>query len=150
MAVSDDALRLSEAHRRRAVILAVRPEVDGGHYPAKRAVGEPFVIEADIVGDGHDVLRAVALDRPAGRAAWRETEMALAGNDTWRAAIELTALGRHIYTVIAWVDAFATWRRGLERKLAAGIDVTVELLEGAALIEVAHARHADPALRQAA
>ncbi|TMQ09434.1 MAG: alpha-1,4-glucan--maltose-1-phosphate maltosyltransferase [Deltaproteobacteria bacterium] len=150
MTVADDAVHLSEAHRRRAVILAVRPEVDGGHYPAKRVVGEPLVIEADIVGDGHDALRAVALDRPASRAAWRETEMALAGNDTWRAAIELTALGRHAFTVVAWIDAFATWRRGLERKLAAGVDVTVELLEGAALIEAAHARRADPALRQAA
>src|SRR5213595_3336186 len=74
MTVADDAVHLSEAHRRRAVILAVRPEVDGGHYPAKRVVGEPLVIEADIVGDGHDALRAVALDRPASRAAWRETE----------------------------------------------------------------------------
>src|SRR5215468_9427267 len=113
MAREHDAGSLSEAHRRRAVIVAVRPEVDGGHHPVKRVVGEPLAIEADIVGDGHDVLRAVALDRPASSKVWRETEMALAGNDTWRATIELTALGDHLYTVVAWIDGFATWRRGL-------------------------------------
>ncbi|HMG52046.1 MAG TPA: alpha-1,4-glucan--maltose-1-phosphate maltosyltransferase [Kofleriaceae bacterium] len=148
----------ADAHRRRAVVVAVRPEVDGGRYPVKRALGEPLAIEADIVGDGHDVLRAVALDRPPGGPPggppaaehWRETELALGADDTWRATIELVGLGRHHYTVVAWVDAFATWRRGLARKLAAGVDVAVELLEGAALVEAAHARRADPALRQAA
>src|SRR5215510_7871935 len=145
----DAAGSLSEAHQRRAVVLAVRPEVDGGRYPVKRALGEPLAIEADIVGDGHDVLRAVVLDRPAGAEGWRETELVAAGNDTWRATIELTALGRHHYTVVAWVDAFATWRRGLERKAAAGFDVAVELLEGAALVEAADARRGDLLLRQA-
>src|SRR5215510_9433873 len=149
MATERDA-GLSEALRQRAVVLAVRPEVDGGRYPVKRALGEPLAIEADIVGDGHDVLRAVVLDRPAGAERWRETELVAAGNDTWRATIELTALGRHHYTVVAWVDAFATWRRGLERKLAAGQGVEVELLEGAALVAAAHARRADPVLHRAA
>jgi len=144
---SVDAVRdLTDAHRSRALVLAVRPEIDGGRYPVKRVVGEPLVVEADIVGDGHDVLRAVLLDRPAGAAAWRETELVLIDNDTWQATLELTAVGRHRYTVIAWVDAFATWRRGLERKLAAGVDVSLELLEGALLIDAARARSGDSAL----
>jgi starch synthase (maltosyl-transferring) len=165
MSADDRRIRgLSEAQHRRPVVLAVRPEVDGGRYPVKRVLGESLAIEADIVADGHDVLRAVVLDRAPGRApgpapgaapgaaadAWRETELELAGNDVWRAAIELAALGRHRYTVVAWVDAFATWRRGLERKLAAGVDVTVELLEGAQLVEAARARGGDPALDRAA
>src|SRR5262249_42471093 len=137
MMATDRNAGLSEGLRPRAVVLAVRPEVDGGRYPVKRALGESLAIEADIVGDGHDVLGAGALDRPAGGARWRETELAAAGNDTWRATVDLAALGRHHYTVIAWVDEFATWRRGLERKLAAGLDVAVELLEGAALVDAA-------------
>jgi starch synthase (maltosyl-transferring) len=148
----------TEACRQRAVVLAVRPEVDGGRFPVKRALGEPLAIEADIVADGHDVVRAVVLDRAAGSAAgsapgataWRETALVLGPDDTWRATIELAGLGRHRYTVEAWIDAFATWRRGLERKLAAGLDVGVELLEGAALVEAACARRPDPVLRQAA
>jgi starch synthase (maltosyl-transferring) len=90
------------------------------------------------------------LDRAPGAEAWRETELVLADNDTWRATLVVAALGPHRYTVIAWVDAFATWRRGLARKCAAGLDVAVELLEGAALVEAAHARSGDPALRCAA
>jgi starch synthase (maltosyl-transferring) len=150
----DAACSLGEAHRQRALVLAVRPEVDAGRYPVKRALGEPLHIEADIVGDGHDLLRAVVRDRPVSSSRaddrWRETELVLGPDDTWRATIELSALGRHRYTVVAWVDAFATWRRGLERKVAAGVEVGVELIEGALLIEAAHARRADPALSHAA
>jgi len=119
----------------RAVVLAVRPEIDGGRYPAKRVVGECVEIEADVVGDGHDVLRAQLLHRPPGASEWHEIELHHKGNDTWCASFETTVMGRHRYTVTAWVDAFATWRRGLERKFAAGADVHVELLEGALLVE---------------
>ncbi len=150
MIAQDDARSVSDTELRRAVVLAVRPVVDGGRYPVKRVLGEPLAIEADIVVDGHDVLRAVVLDRPPGVESWRETELVAAGNDAWRATIELSALGRHRYTVLAWVDAFATWRRGLERKVAAGVDVTVELLEGAQLVEAARARGGDPSLERAA
>jgi starch synthase (maltosyl-transferring) len=38
------------------------------------------------------------------------------------------------------VDEFATWRRGLERKAAAGQDVAVDLLTGAALVRAAGGR----------
>ncbi|HEY5921629.1 MAG TPA: alpha-1,4-glucan--maltose-1-phosphate maltosyltransferase [Kofleriaceae bacterium] len=132
----------------RVVIFAVRPEVDGGRYPAKRVVGEPVEIEADIVADGHDVVRGVLLHRPPGANDWQEVEMTAAGNDTWHASFVAAALGRHHYTVIAWVDAFASWRRGLERKVQAGNDVSVELLEGAVLIDAAAKR--DPGLASAA
>jgi starch synthase (maltosyl-transferring) len=146
----DSVRRLNEAHRRRAVVLAVRPVVDGGRYPVKRVVGEPLAVEADIVADGHDVVRAVVLDRAPGAEGWRETELVHAANDAWRATIALPALGRHRYTVVAWIDAFATWRRGLERKIAAGVDVSVELLEGAQLVEAARARGGDAGLERAA
>ncbi|HEY0193055.1 MAG TPA: alpha-1,4-glucan--maltose-1-phosphate maltosyltransferase [Kofleriaceae bacterium] len=136
---------LPDTLRRRVILLAVRPEVDGGRYPVKRVVGESLAVEADLVGDGHDVLRAALLDLAPGASQWRETELFHAGNDAWRASIALPALGRHHYTVIAWVDTFATWRRGLERKVAGGVDVSVELLEGALLIEDARRRVPSPA-----
>jgi starch synthase (maltosyl-transferring) len=124
----------------RVVILAVRPEVDGGRYPSKRVLGEPVEIEADLVADGHDIVRARLLHRPPGATAWQEVAMVAAGNDVWRGAFVAAALGRHHYTVVAWVDAFTTWRRGLERKVQAGNDVSVELLEGAILVDAAVAR----------
>lgn len=128
----------------RVVILAVRPEVDGGRYPAKRVVGEAVDIEADLVSDGHDVVRAMLLHQPPGESQWHEVELAPVGNDTWRASFVTTRLGRHRYTVIAWVDAFRSWRHGFERKVQAGNDVSVELLEGALLVDAAATR--DPAL----
>src|SRR6266550_2895661 len=45
--------------RRRVVIEAVMPEVDGGRFPAKRTVGETVTVEADIFADGHDALGAL-------------------------------------------------------------------------------------------
>ncbi|HEY3806997.1 MAG TPA: alpha-1,4-glucan--maltose-1-phosphate maltosyltransferase [Kofleriaceae bacterium] len=121
--------------RGRVVILAIRPELDGGRYPIKRVAGDTLAIEVDAVADGHEVVRAMLLDRAPGATVWRETELVLGADDTWRASIVLPALGRHAYTAIAWVDAFASWRRGLDRKLAAGVDVRLDLLDGALLVE---------------
>ena len=50
--------------RKRVVIEAVMPEIDGGRFPAKRAVGETVTVEADIFADGHDALAAVLRYRP--------------------------------------------------------------------------------------
>jgi starch synthase (maltosyl-transferring) len=132
----------------RAVILAVRPEVDGGRYAVKRIIGERIDVEADLVADGHDVLRAVLLHQPPGAIGWEEVELVPAGNDLWRASFVASQLGRHAYTVIAWVDEFASWRHGFERKVQAGNDVSVELLEGALLVEAAADRVKDLRLTQ--
>jgi starch synthase (maltosyl-transferring) len=119
----------------RVVILAVRPEVDGGRYPSKRVVGERVDVEADLVADGHDIVRGMLLHRPPGASEWEEVELVAAGNDTWKATFTPKLLGRHHFTVVAWVDTFASWRHGLERKVQAGNDVQVELLEGALLVD---------------
>ncbi len=142
--MTNEARTLTESNRGRAVILAVRPEIDGGRYPVKRVVGEVLEIEADIVGDGHDVVRAMLLHRD------HEIELVLGKDDVWRARIEDLVLGRGRYTVIAWVDAWATWKRGLERKLAVGVAGELELLEGALLIDAAYQRGGDVALHKAA
>ena len=118
------AMALDDAHRRRVVILAVRPA-----GCAKRVIGEPLAIEADLVADGHEVVRACLVDRAPGATAWRETELVLGKDDTWRAELVPEALGRHRYAVVAWLDHRATWKRGLERKRAAGQDVSLELQE---------------------
>jgi starch synthase (maltosyl-transferring) len=128
--------------RRRVVTLALRPEVDGGRYPVKRIAGESFEVEADLLVDGHDAIAAVLLVRHESEREWQELPLAHAGNDAWRASFPLAQLGRYHYAALAWIDHFASWRRGLERKYAAGIDVSVELLEGAQLVAEAVARGA--------
>ena len=62
------------------------------------------------------------------------------GNDRWRASFKAEARGRHEFTVAAWADGWATWRRDLRKRLDAGQDVGVDLQIGAALVEGAATR----------
>jgi starch synthase (maltosyl-transferring) len=119
----------------RVVIENIRPEIDHGRFPIKRAVGERVAVRADAFADGHDVVVAVLRHRPANQAGWRETPMtsAGAGRDEWIASFNVHQLGWHEYQIVAWVDRFLTWQRNLEKKEAAGQDVTVDLLEGSTL-----------------
>jgi starch synthase (maltosyl-transferring) len=119
----------------RVVIGAVRPELDAGRYAVKRAAGDTLVVEADVLIDGHDLVAAVLLDRPPGATRLEERPMRPCGNDVFRAELPLTEVGRHVYTVEAWPDRFATWADEVRRKAAAGEGLAAEALEGAALVE---------------
>ncbi|HVL81616.1 MAG TPA: alpha-1,4-glucan--maltose-1-phosphate maltosyltransferase [Actinomycetota bacterium] len=130
----------SEDGRRRAVIDAVRPEVDAGRFPVKRTVGEQLVVEADAFCDGHDRIAVLLRWKAPDTHTWRETPMRPDHNDVWRGSFPLERMGRYAYTVEAWVDHFATWRYGLAKKVEAGQDVSVELLEGGLLLREAAGR----------
>ncbi|MBN2573635.1 MAG: alpha-1,4-glucan--maltose-1-phosphate maltosyltransferase [Deltaproteobacteria bacterium] len=127
---------------RRVVIADIRPAVDGGRYPTKRVAGDRLAVSVDLVADGHDHLCGDLLVRASADADWVRYPLEPQGNDLWQAACELSAIGRWSYTVEAWVDAFATWRWGIERKAGAGVDVSVEMLDGARLVREAAARAA--------
>jgi starch synthase (maltosyl-transferring) len=137
--------------RRRVVIERITPEVDGGRFAVKRTVGDELVVEADAFADGHDEIRVVLRFLAQDAADWQEHEMAHVGNDRWRASVPLEAVGRQRYTVVGWADRFRTWRHDLEKRIAAGQDVSVDLLIGAELVDAAgrragrasrtHARH---------
>jgi starch synthase (maltosyl-transferring) len=139
--------------RQRVVIEGVEPEIDGGQYPIKRTVGEKVVVEADAFTDGHDLISCLLLWRPAGTSsekkgqsskasrgsrsspAWQETPMQPLVNDRWRGEFSVNQVGRYQYTIMGWVDPFKTWRYDLKKRVAAGQDVSVDLLIGANLIE---------------
>jgi starch synthase (maltosyl-transferring) len=131
-----------EDGRRRVVIENVRPEIDAGRFPAKGSIGEPVVVEADIFGDGHDLLTAVVLWRGLGgtESPWRETPMALVVNDRWRGQFEPRRPGTYEFAVQAWVDHFKSWEHELERRDRA--DAAAELVEGARMVEAAARRAA--------
>ena len=128
------------ARLRRVVIEHVRPEIDGGHFPIKRTVGEPVEVTADIHTDGHDVLSAVALHRAASETEWRAEEMRHLGNDRWAAQFRITSQESHVYTVQAWPDAFKSWARDLKKRSGAGQDLSLEFLIGAELVSAGAAR----------
>ncbi len=84
------------------------------------------------------------LHRRSGAAGWTETRMEALGNDRWRAAFTVGHLGTYDYTVLGWVDHFASWRRDLVARAAAATQTDVDLLIGAGLIEAAAARASGP------
>ena len=137
-------VRLPKRAPSRVVIEGVEPEVDEGRFPIKRTVGEDVEVRADVFADGHDLLSAVLRFRyvgtPAADADWTEVPMTLLGNDRWSARFHTTALGQYEYTLQAWIDRFATWRKELVKKSEAGQDVASELLEGSELVAQAARR----------
>jgi starch synthase (maltosyl-transferring) len=155
------ATRVSDAEARaagnapRLAIEAIEPAVDGGLFPVKRSAGETVVVAADVVFDGHEKISVALRTRArasvdAGSAeggAWTETRMRPLGNDRWQASFPLLTLGRYEFVVVAWRDRFETFRDEIAKKHAAGVDIRLELAEGAALVLETAAHIADRALR---
>src|SRR5579872_2222405 len=66
------------------IVEAVEPCIENGRYPAKRIVGEPCVVEADIFRDGHQIIRAAVKYRRKSDESFSESPMLPVENDRWR------------------------------------------------------------------
>jgi len=132
----------------RIAIEAIAPAVPDGDYAVKRVAGDTVTVTADIVADGHEVLAASLLWRPADDPAWQRVPMTLINNDRWTAAFSPARIGPHRYTVEAWWDVWGTFRHDLHAKHAAAVPVTLEIEEGRCMIEAA-AQRAEAAERDA-
>jgi starch synthase (maltosyl-transferring) len=135
-----DLSNSSHEGRSRVVIEGVTPEIDGGQFPVKRTAGEQVAVEADIFVDGHEVLCGVLLFRRVEDSTWLEAPMQPLVNDRWRGAFIADRVGRYVYTLIAWVDRFKSWRRDLRKKADVGEHTDLDMLTGAQLIEAAAER----------
>ncbi|HXV71962.1 MAG TPA: alpha-1,4-glucan--maltose-1-phosphate maltosyltransferase [Acidimicrobiia bacterium] len=118
---------------KRVVIESVSPVVDDGRFPAKTPVGDRVVVEAAVFADGHDAIRCVLRYQRVGSGRWAEVPMEPLGNDRWRGTFQTDELGLWQFEIEGWVDHFVTWLDGLEKKVEAGLDVSVELEIGARL-----------------
>ncbi|MGN6484554.1 MAG: maltotransferase domain-containing protein, partial [Thermomicrobiales bacterium] len=116
------------------LIEAVTPQVDCGRYPVKREVGDLVEVEADIFRDGHEKIAAVVQYRVKGESDWQEAEMAFIDNDRWGGSFAVDRNAPWEYTIVAFPNAFGTWSEEIAKKLAAGIDVSSELIEGRAIL----------------
>ena len=125
---------------RRVVIEGVEPEIDSGKFPIKRCVGDRVRVEADIFADGHDQLGARLLFRRADDSNWQGTAMRLIENDRWAGEFPVDDLGRYVYTIIGWVDAYGTWAADLAKRVKAGADISVDVLRGIELLQSAEER----------
>ncbi|HEY6445588.1 MAG TPA: alpha-1,4-glucan--maltose-1-phosphate maltosyltransferase [Acidobacteriaceae bacterium] len=126
--------------RKRVVIESVEPEIDAGRFSIKRVIGDSVTVEADVFADGHDHVAARLLFRYYQIPTWTAVPMQALGNDRWRASFPVVRLGEYLYTVAGWIDHFDTWRSDLEKRLAAGQDVRVDLLNGVRLLDEAAER----------
>jgi starch synthase (maltosyl-transferring) len=115
----------------RFLIEDIYPSVNYGRFAVKRIAGEALEIWADIVRDGHDVIAASLLWRPAGAVVWQREPMVLHNNDRWHGRFVPAKPGRYEYLIEAWTDEFGTWRRDYLRKAEAKTASEVDALEGA-------------------
>jgi starch synthase (maltosyl-transferring) len=127
----------------RIVIEDIRPQVDGGLFTSRAVAGETVPVEATIFRDGHNevVAAAVRLKGPGERGAGQLVPLVEVnhGLHQWRGEITLPRTGAWSFVIEAWTDEVATWRDGTHKKLDAGRDITLELEEGARLLEAATA-----------
>lgn len=133
-----------DSGRRRVVIDRVDPSLKGAGetrpFPVKRVVGDTVNVTADIIADGHDIVRGVVRYRPRGKRTWKEATLEPLGNDAWSGQFALDRVGYWEFTVRAWIDHSRTWRSGLRKKHDAAVATEVDLQIGAALIRDAAER----------
>jgi starch synthase (maltosyl-transferring) len=131
-----------QANTKRVIIENMQPEIDGGRFPIRRAIGEQVLVTASVFADSHDRLAAELLYRRQGHEQWQVQRMTALVNDVWQADFRVTTTGSFEYMVRGWIDRFRSWLGGLEKKHAAGQDVSLEMIEGAQIVAAAAQRAA--------
>ena len=119
----------------RVVIERIFPVLDHEDLYLKLTVGESLKLEADILGDGHDVVAASLNVRQKGARNWQEIRMNEVGNDRWAGVWTPEKEGAYEYFMEGWIDWPLTWLHGTKRKLEDGQEPVSEFLEGAAYLE---------------
>jgi starch synthase (maltosyl-transferring) len=127
--------------RRRVMVEHVRPTVDGGEFPAKATRGLPLRVTARAFADGHDPLIAWVWHWPGGRPlepdapprGLVEVPMEAEPQDWYGAWITPKKIGPASFAVVAIIDVWGGWARDLAIRFEAGMDVTLDLADGAAL-----------------
>lgn len=134
--------RLSELELpSRVVIEGVYPEIDNGRFPIKRVTGQPVFVVVDAHADGHNFVACSVLFRKVGTSNWTERRLQpTVEPDRFAGQFDVVELGNYEYTFRGWIDKFANWRRDTARKLEAGQEIDLEVLEGTELLQQAHSK----------
>lgn len=114
----------------RTVVRDVYPTIDGGRYFIKRVVNEEVNVWANVFADGHDIVCAAVQFKHESEKTWSENRAEPIGNDRWHAKFTVTKQGYYDYRFIGWTDYALYWQYGIAKKADAGVDISVELLEG--------------------
>ncbi|MEN8185853.1 MAG: alpha-1,4-glucan--maltose-1-phosphate maltosyltransferase [Bacteroidota bacterium] len=122
-------------NQKRVVIENISPQVNCGDFYIKRVVDQIVTVNADVLGDGHDVIAASVLYKHENEKKWKEVRMQHVNNDEWKASFSVIKKGIYSYKVQAWVDHALNWHHGINRKIEDQQQVGSELLEGVELLK---------------
>jgi starch synthase (maltosyl-transferring) len=118
-------------NQRRVIIENVLPQLDNGAFFIKRIVGQSVTVSADVLSDGHDVMRAVVKFKHEKDKKWSENTMYSWDSDFFSGSFTVEKQGYYQYFVEAWIDYALNWQYGIGRKINDNQHVNSELLEGA-------------------
>ncbi|NLE80976.1 MAG: alpha-1,4-glucan--maltose-1-phosphate maltosyltransferase [Rhodococcus sp.] len=125
----------------------VEPAIDGGRFPSKAVVGEAVPVRAVVWREGHAAVSAtLAVRAPSDSTNESRTlriPMSPGGlPDVVDGLFTPTCAGTWTFTIEAWSDPIATWKRAVEAKLSVGqgpAELANDLEIGARLFESASA-----------
>ena len=119
----------------RIIIENIMPVINCGKYAIKRVINEIVHVQADIFGDGHDIIQASIFYKHTKQRSWNETRMHPTLNDSWEGTFKVEKQGNYEYYIQGWEDHGLNWRHGIVKKIEDGQRVASELLEGAELLK---------------
>lgn len=119
----------------RIVIENIQPQINCGDYPVKRVVDEIVQVNADIFGDGHDIIQASVFYKHHKQKNWNEARMCPGNNDHWEGIFSVEKQGTYQFYIQGWEDHGLNWHHGIVKKIQDGQHVKSELLEGAELLK---------------
>lgn len=119
----------------RFTVIDVWPRVEGGRRAVKAVVGELVMVNCVAFREGHDSL---GLDLIATDAQGRSVRSPMIprdnGTDIWDGNFRPNTEGPWTFHIAAYSDILATWRHRAEVKVPLGVDVELELEEGARIL----------------
>ena len=116
--------------QQRVVIEKMTPQLHCGAFFIKRVVGESVHVNADVLGDGHDVIQAELQFKHEKERKYTAVRMQHVGNDAFEASFTVQKQGYYTYRIVAWVDHALNWQHGIDAKIKDGQHVKSELLDG--------------------
>ena len=115
-------------------ILDVQPTIASGERPIKAVEGERIDVRATVFREGHDSLGVTVVLVEADGSESR-VRASLKDQDRWTAEIRPQQIGAAAFAIEAWDDPWGSWHHRAGIKVPANVDVELELLEGALLLE---------------
>jgi starch synthase (maltosyl-transferring) len=118
----------------RIPIASLRPEVDGGLFPAKAYLGEVIAFGATVFREGHDSVGAeLVLSSPTGKTIQKRLNETFPGSDFFETRVAIDEIGIWSYRILAYGDDFQTWHHNATVKIALGQDTELMIMEALAL-----------------